>query len=255
MSLEEPVLKQAENVINLCGVPSSGRDDVAGERRRQIKKLRTTSVCVGYPPWERLCRRRLTQANKEAENDISLCGVPSSGIDYVRQEASRTIVARALQTDSNKGRASSSDPNQDKERPHQNLLQSVTDYIVASYMKGYSANDMSIASQAPSDRTWTDFVRMIWEQRVDKVVMLTNLFEEGKKKCSRYWPVEAEYDCYIMSVLSTLPDIVSLDCPAPTRAVCCVSLRHARSRAALAVSKDRTRNFIAQTSTRVLDFG
>ncbi|CAL1534171.1 unnamed protein product [Lymnaea stagnalis] len=32
-----------------------------------------------------------------------------------------------------------------------------------------------------------DFVRMLWEQQVDKVVMLTNLIEEGMVKCEKYW--------------------------------------------------------------------
>ncbi|CAL1546508.1 unnamed protein product [Lymnaea stagnalis] len=35
-----------------------------------------------------------------------------------------------------------------------------------------------------------DFVRMLWEQKVEKLVMLTNLTEEGKMKCERYWPEE-----------------------------------------------------------------
>ncbi|KAK3735472.1 hypothetical protein RRG08_018247 [Elysia crispata] len=67
-----------------------------------------------------------------------------------------------------------------------------SDYINASYVKGYATDELYIASQAPSDRIINDFVRMIWEQRVDRVVMLTNLTEEGKKKCSRYWPVDGE---------------------------------------------------------------
>ena len=32
----------------------------------------------------------------------------------------------------------------------------------------------------PSDFVLNDFVRMLWEQKIDKVVMLTNLIEEGK---------------------------------------------------------------------------
>ena len=42
--------KEVENNISLCVVPSSGRDYIAGERREKIKKLRITSVCVGYSP-------------------------------------------------------------------------------------------------------------------------------------------------------------------------------------------------------------
>uniref|UniRef100_A0A0B6ZSN1 Protein-tyrosine-phosphatase n=1 Tax=Arion vulgaris TaxID=1028688 RepID=A0A0B6ZSN1_9EUPU len=29
---------------------------------------------------------------------------------------------------------------------------------------------------------------MLWEQKIDKVVMLTHLVEDGKHKCERYWP-------------------------------------------------------------------
>ena len=42
--------KEVENNINLCGVPSSGRDYVAGGRRRYIMKLRTIFISVGYRP-------------------------------------------------------------------------------------------------------------------------------------------------------------------------------------------------------------
>lgn len=67
-----------------------------------------------------------------------------------------------------------------------------SDYINASYVKGYQNDAAFIASQGPNDFILNDFVRMLWEQKVDRVVMLTNLIELGKKKCSQYWPVDGE---------------------------------------------------------------
>ncbi|ESO92948.1 hypothetical protein LOTGIDRAFT_145420, partial [Lottia gigantea] len=38
--------------------------------------------------------------------------------------------------------------------------------------------------------TRNDFVRMIWDMKCDKVVMVTREYEDGKRKCERYWPLE-----------------------------------------------------------------
>lgn len=38
------------------------------------------------------------------------------------------------------------------------------------------------------DSTVTDFWRMIWEQHLEIIVMLTNLEEYNKSKCAKYWP-------------------------------------------------------------------
>ncbi|KAH9494733.1 hypothetical protein Btru_017739, partial [Bulinus truncatus] len=54
------------------------------------------------------------------------------------------------------------------------------DYINASYIKGFNDEVTFIASQGPNSIVINDFIRMLWEQKVDKVVMLTNLIEEGK---------------------------------------------------------------------------
>ncbi|XP_066299471.1 receptor-type tyrosine-protein phosphatase alpha-like [Branchiostoma lanceolatum] len=55
-------------------------------------------------------------------------------------------------------------------------------------MDGYKEPDKFIASQAPMDNTIADFWRMIWETGSTAIVMVTNLEEKGKKKCSQYWP-------------------------------------------------------------------
>ncbi|CAL1544213.1 unnamed protein product, partial [Lymnaea stagnalis] len=65
------------------------------------------------------------------------------------------------------------------------------DYINASYLKGYKGEKF-IASQGPNKIILNDFIRMIWEQKIEKVVMLTNLIEDGKSKCDPYWPDEGE---------------------------------------------------------------
>ncbi|XP_059173395.1 receptor-type tyrosine-protein phosphatase alpha-like [Physella acuta] len=66
------------------------------------------------------------------------------------------------------------------------------DYINASYIEGYCKHDKYIASQGPCESMLNDFIRMLWEQKIDKVVMLTNLIEEGKVKCLKYWPDEGK---------------------------------------------------------------
>lgn len=46
--------------------------------------------------------------------------------------------------------------------------------------QGYNGNREFIASQGPLPSTVDDFWRMIWEQRVKGIVMVTNCTEGGK---------------------------------------------------------------------------
>lgn len=64
------------------------------------------------------------------------------------------------------------------------------DYINASHIT-FSVGQTKhhyLAAQGPLPTTVADFWRMIWEQDVDVVVMLTQEVEGGKVKCDRYWP-------------------------------------------------------------------
>ncbi|KAL0276002.1 UNVERIFIED_CONTAM: hypothetical protein PYX00_003690 [Menopon gallinae] len=63
-----------------------------------------------------------------------------------------------------------------------------SDYINANYVIGYKERKKFICAQGPMDNTVNDFWRMIWEQHLEMVLMLTNLEEYSKVKCAKYWP-------------------------------------------------------------------
>ncbi|XP_065886416.1 uncharacterized protein [Dysidea avara] len=62
------------------------------------------------------------------------------------------------------------------------------DYINASFIDGYGEKKAYIASQGPKDTSVIDFWKLIWEQNIRTVVMLTRIVEAGKFKCYQYWP-------------------------------------------------------------------
>nr|CAD7424727.1 unnamed protein product [Timema monikensis] len=51
-------------------------------------------------------------------------------------------------------------------------------------------------SRGPMDNTVCDFWRMIWEQHLELILMLTNLEEYSKTKCAKYWPDDSEGEKY-----------------------------------------------------------
>lgn len=62
------------------------------------------------------------------------------------------------------------------------------DYINASFLPGYRSAREYIGCQGPLPGTVDDFWRMVWEQNVSAVVMLTLCQEHNEVKCEQYWP-------------------------------------------------------------------
>ncbi|XP_061194946.1 receptor-type tyrosine-protein phosphatase epsilon-like [Saccostrea echinata] len=63
-----------------------------------------------------------------------------------------------------------------------------SDYINANYIEGAARDNEYIASQGPKQNTVGDFWTMVWQENVSVIVMLTNLKERNKIKCTQYWP-------------------------------------------------------------------
>ncbi|XP_052241030.1 tyrosine-protein phosphatase 10D-like [Dreissena polymorpha] len=80
-----------------------------------------------------------------------------------------------------------------------------SDYINANYIPGYTLRREYIATQGPLSVTIDDFWRMIWEENVDTIVMLTQLMEQDRVKCDMYWPASktpVAYGTLLVSVHS-----------------------------------------------------
>ncbi|PGG96176.1 protein-tyrosine phosphatase [Blastomyces parvus] len=61
------------------------------------------------------------------------------------------------------------------------------DYVNASFIQSSHSNKRYIATQAPIPATFNDFWRVVWEQDIRVIVMLTAESEGPQLKCHPYW--------------------------------------------------------------------
>ncbi|KAM8830029.1 receptor-type tyrosine-protein phosphatase V-like isoform 3-T7 [Synchiropus picturatus] len=65
-----------------------------------------------------------------------------------------------------------------------------SDYINASFVPGGCSERDFICTQGPMSNTMADFWKMVWEQNVRVIVMVTALKHKDTVLCDKYWPLE-----------------------------------------------------------------
>lgn len=66
------------------------------------------------------------------------------------------------------------------------------DYINANFIDlDLDGKQKMIACQGPTKKTKEDFWLMVFQYEVPVILMTTKLVENGKRKCSKYWPLDS----------------------------------------------------------------
>jgi netrin-G3 ligand len=85
-------------------------------------------------------------------------------------------------------------------------------YICATYVDGYRKKQSYITTQGPLNTTVSDFWRMIWENEIGFIAMVTKMKENGEEMSVQYWPSEGtkKYSSVTVTLLDemTLQDYV-----------------------------------------------
>lgn len=79
-----------------------------------------------------------------------------------------------------------------------------SDYINANFVPGGSSERDFICTQGPLRNTIADFWRMVWEQNVRIIVMLTALRQKDMVLCDQYWPLDQGTICHGTIYLTTV---------------------------------------------------
>ncbi|XP_066150542.1 tyrosine-protein phosphatase 10D-like isoform X2 [Euwallacea fornicatus] len=105
--------------------------------------------------------------------------------------------------------------------------ESDSDYINASYIKGFSGTNEYIATQGPLPDTAREFWKMVFQENVTIIVMVARFIENRKEKCFKYFPnnhesmifgddlevrctVEIDFEIYCVRTLQVRKDLKQL---------------------------------------------